>query len=95
MDLSWMGWTMPTALFFAAIGLLLLSMAVFHKVRPGDHNPRAGLLFGLATTRGDRLFIALLGSAYIHLAWLGLTAHDLPWAIALSLAYAAGVFRWV
>ena len=30
----------------------------------------------MATTRGDRLFIGLLGAAYIHLAWLGLT--DLP-----------------
>ncbi|MEO0991029.1 MAG: DUF2160 family membrane protein, partial [Pseudomonadota bacterium] len=30
-------------------------------------------------TRGDRLFIGLLGSAYIFLAWLGLT-DALLWA---------------
>ena len=32
--------------------------------------PRHGIL-GLDTTRGDRLFISLLGSAFIMLAWLG------------------------
>ena len=33
--------------------------------------PRRGI-FGLDTTRGDRLFITLLGSAFIFLAWLGI-----------------------
>jgi len=37
---------------------------------PGG-SERQGVL-GLTTTRGDRLFIGLLGSAYIFLAWLGL-----------------------
>ena len=38
---------------------------------------------------------ALLGSAYIHLAWLGLVGPSLGWALALSIAYAVGVFRFV
>ena len=33
--------------------------------------PRVGIL-RIETTRGDRLFITLLGSAFINLAWLGL-----------------------
>ena len=32
----------------------------------------------IPTTRGDRLFLSLLGAAFIHLAWIGLVGvgHD-------------------
>ena len=60
---------------------------------PGG-NPRVGIL-RIETTRGDRLFISLLGAAYIHIAWLGLTDLSLWWALALSLVYAVGVFKFV
>lgn len=93
MNLSWMAWTWPTAIFFVAIFLLLSGMAVWEYARPGGH-PRVGV-FRFETTRGDRLFISLLGSAFISLAWLGLTGLSLWWALALCLAYAAGVFRLV
>ena len=49
----------------------------------------------IETTRGDRLFITLLGSAFINLAWLGLVGTQQPWALAVCLIYAAAVFRWV
>ena len=55
---------------------------------------RVGAL-GIPTTRGDRLFLSLLGAAFIHLAWLGLAAADLWWATGLSLLFAALVFRFV
>ena len=45
-------------------------MAVWEYFKPGG-DPRHGIL-GLDTTRGDRLFITLLGSGFIHVAWLGL-----------------------
>ncbi len=93
MDLTWMAWTWQTALFFAVILLMLLGMTVWEWASPGG-NPRRGVL-GLDTTRGDRLFISLLGSAYIHLAWLGLVGPNLWWALALSIVYAVGVFRFV
>jgi len=93
MDLTWMAWTWQTALFFAVILLMLLGMTVWEWASPGG-NPRLGVL-GLDTTRGDRLFISLLGSAYIHLAWLGLVGPNLWWALALSIVYAVGVFRFV
>ena len=54
---------------------------------------RKGLL-PIRTTRGDRLFIGLLGSAYIHLAWLGLTDLSLWWALAISVAWAVALMRW-
>jgi predicted small integral membrane protein len=90
---GWMAWTFPTATFFLVILLLLSLMAVWEYASPGG-NPRVGLL-RFETTRGDRLFISLLGSAFIHLAWLGLVGPGLWWALALSVVYAVGVFRFV
>ena len=36
---------------------------------------RIGIL-GLPTTRGDRLFLTLLGAAFIHLLWVGFAGTD-------------------
>jgi predicted small integral membrane protein len=93
MGLTWMAWTWQTATFFGVIALLLVAMTAWEFASPGGA-PRRGVL-GIETTRGDRLFISLLGSAVIHLAWLGLVGPDLWWALGLSLIYAVAVFRWV
>lgn len=93
MNFSWMAWTLPTALFFIAIFTMLVGMGIWEYFSPGG-NPRTGIL-RFETTRGDRLFVSLLGSAFIHLAWLGMTNANLWWALALSLVYAVGVFRYV
>ena len=93
MDLSWMAWTGPTALFWHGIISCLLGMCVWEYFSPGG-NPRLGIL-RFETTRGDRLFISLLGSAFIHLAWLGLVGPTLWWAMGISLIYAVIVFRTV
>ncbi|MHC5234258.1 DUF2160 domain-containing protein [Brucella sp. LJL56] len=92
-DFSWMAWTWQTAAFFSAIAFLLLGMCVWEYVSPGG-SPRNGIL-RFETTRGDRLFISLLGSAFINLAWLGLVGPNLWWALAISVVYAIGVFRFV
>jgi predicted small integral membrane protein len=93
MDLSWMAWTWETAAFFGFIALTLATMTAWEFARPGGA-PRHGVL-GLDTTRGDRLFISLLGSAYIHLGWLALTAAPLWGATIVSVIFALAVFRWV
>ena len=93
MNFSWMAWTLPTALFFIGIFLLIAAMGVWEYFSPGG-DPRTGIL-RFETTRGDRLFVSLLGSAFIHLAWLGLVGPNLWWALALSVVYAVGVFRYV
>ena len=91
--ISWMAWTWPTACFFGFILLCLIGMSVWEFAAPGG-GPRHGIL-GLDTTRGDRLFISLLGSGFINLAWLGLVGPELWWSLALSVAYAICVFRFV
>lgn len=92
-SLSWMAWTWPTAAFFLFVLSALICMSIWERISPGGA-PRTGIL-GLFTTRGDRLFISLLGSAYIHLAWLGLFGTPLWGAIIISIIYTIAVFRWV
>ncbi|MGI9524392.1 MAG: DUF2160 domain-containing protein [Hyphomicrobiaceae bacterium] len=93
MDLSWMAWTWQTGLFFTVIGGLLILMTIWELRVPGGA-PRRGIL-AIDTTRGDRLFISLLGSAFIHLALLGIWGPPLWGALVVSLVYALAVFRWV
>jgi predicted small integral membrane protein len=87
-----MAWTWPTAIFFLVIASLLVTMTVLAIKFP--ETPRQGVL-GIETTRGDRLFITLLGSAFINLAWLGLTDAAQWWALVVCGVYAAAVFRFV
>ena len=93
MGLSWMAWTWQTAVFFMVILLALTTMAVWEHYRPGGA-PRRGVL-RLDTTRGDRLFISILGSAFIHLIWLGLMSTPLWGAAVLSILLTFSVFKWV
>ena len=90
---GWMAWTFPVALFFYTIAGLLIVFTLLAIRFP--ETPRRGIL-RIETTRGDRLFITLLGSAFIHLAWLFFAGPDMLWAASiLCLGYAAAVFRWV
>jgi predicted small integral membrane protein len=93
MGLSWMAWTWQTAAFFGVIAALLVLMTVMEIRRPGG-NARDGVL-GLRTTRGDRLFISLLTAAYVHILWLFFFGMPLTWAIVISLALAAAIWKWV
>ncbi len=89
----WMAWTFPVALFFWCIAGLLMVMTLLAIRFP--ETPRVGVL-RIETTRGDRLFITLLGSAFLHLAWIFFFGTPLILgALVLSLVYAAAVFRWV
>jgi len=107
MDVAWMAWTGQTGLFFALIAATLLAMTGLAVRYP--EADRYGLL-RIPTTRGDRLFLSLLGAAFIHLAWIGFVGvntiatppigegveiSSLWLASVISLVYAAAVFRWV
>jgi predicted small integral membrane protein len=85
-----MAWTPATLAFFVFIAAMIALMGVLEWRRPGGA-PRDGVL-GLATTRGDRLFISLLGSAYIFMAWLWLFGAPVWGALALAIVWGAFVF---
>jgi predicted small integral membrane protein len=89
-DGFWMAWTPATVAFFAFVFGSIALMGLLEWRRPGGA-PRRGVL-GLDTTRGDRLFISLLGAAYIFLAWLFFFSTPLWGALALALAWCAFVF---
>ena len=88
---TWMAWNRPTVAFFMLIVLAIASMGVWEYYSPGG-NPRRGI-FGIDTTRGDRLFISLLGSAFIFLAWLGFYGTPIWGGAAISILWAIVVFR--
>ena len=73
---AWMSWTLPVAVFFSCIGLMLVGMTVWEIKSPT--RLRKGWL-PMATTRGDRLFIGLLCAAYINLAFIGLAGRFEAW----------------
>jgi len=91
MSLNWMVWTVPTAIFFCVIAAMLVAMAVWQTVAPSPE--RRGFL-PIPTTPGDRLFIGLVVSAYIHLAWIGLADASLWFAFGISLVWMVVVMRW-
>jgi predicted small integral membrane protein len=73
---EWMAWTLPVAIFFGCIVLMLVVMTVWEIKSPTVM--RKGFL-PIATTRGDRLFIGLLSAAYVNLAFLGISGHLMAW----------------
>ncbi|PLC52194.1 hypothetical protein CR155_19300 [Pollutimonas nitritireducens] len=74
--LDWMVWTVPTAVFFICIALMLVGMTLWEIKQPTT--VRKGFL-PMATTRGDRLFMGLLLAAYINLGFLGLSGKLAHW----------------
>jgi predicted small integral membrane protein len=106
-SIAWMAWTPPTALFFALLAATLAVMTWLAVAYPEAE--RVGIL-SIPTTRGDRLFIALVLTVVIHLLWIGLVGTDtiatLPigegielsslWlATVISLVLAVAIFRTV
>ena len=71
-----MAWTTPVAVFFVCIALMLVGMTVWEIKSPTTM--RKGF-FPLITTRGDRLFMGLLGAAYINLIFIGLAGRFAQW----------------
>ena len=91
MNLQWMAWTLPTAIFFVTIALILVGMTVWQLRSPSV--ARRGFL-PLETTPGDRLFISLLFAAYFHLAWLAVTDVGLWLALAISALAGVAIMRY-
>jgi predicted small integral membrane protein len=73
---EWMAWTPPVAIFFTSIVLMLIGMTVWELKSPTTM--RKGWL-PMETTRGDRLFIGLLGAAYVNLAFVAVSEKAMTW----------------
>jgi predicted small integral membrane protein len=73
---DWMAWTLPVAVFFSCIVLMLVGMTVWELKSPTVE--RKGFL-PMRTTRGDRLFIGLLSAAYLNLAFVAISEKMVVW----------------
>jgi predicted small integral membrane protein len=91
MSLAWMAWTPQTEIFFAFIALSLVVLTLLAVYRP--EAPRKGIL-GFPTTRGDRFFVSLLGSAFILILWIRLGGGELWYALAICIPFAVAMFRF-
>ena len=98
---DWMAWTLPVAVFFSCIVLMLAAMTLWEIRSPTVL--RKGFL-PIATTRGDRLFIGLLAAAYLNLlfvavsekmvGWFGLASEPSIWiSFVLSMLMLALIMR--
>ena len=88
---GWMAWTWVSGTFFLTIAGMLVCMTVWEVVSPTRE--RRGFL-PISTTRGDRFFIGLLGSAFIHLAWVGLTDAPVYWGTIIAATYMVLMLRY-
>jgi len=73
---EWMAWTLPVAVFFCCIALMLAVMTVWELKSPTTL--RRGWL-PIATTRGDRLFIGLMAAAWVNLGFVALSEKAMTW----------------
>ena len=89
--MRWMAWTTPTAVLFSLIIGALIGLTIWQLVSPTVE--RRGFL-PMPTTRGDRFFIGLLATAFLHMAWLGLTMASPWWALGASAVVMAVIGRW-
>jgi len=88
---EWLYWTPATATFFLAIAAALIAMTMWELAAPCVE--RKGFL-PITTTRGDRLFLAVLSAALIHMTWFVCTDSD-PWPASLASAlWLPVLMRW-
>ena len=88
--MAWMAWTWQTAGFFSAIVGALVVLTLLAVYRP--ETPKRGIL-GFPTTRGDRFFVSLLGTAFIFILWMRFGGEILWYPLAAALIFAATMFR--
>lgn len=90
--MGWMAWTWQTAVFFALIAAVLVIMTLLAIYRP--ETPRRGIL-RFPTTRGDRLFVSLIGSAFIFILWIRISGGDnVYYPVVAAILYSVAMFHY-
>jgi len=89
---GWMQWNIPTAIFFIALFVTLIGMAVWEGRRPSIR--RKGFL-PIDTTRGERLFLGLIISIGIFILWIAFFETGLLWIpVVLAIACFFVLGQW-
>ena len=89
--LDWMAWTWQTAVFFGFVGFMLVVLTLLAIFRP--ETPRVGIL-RFPTTRGDRFFVTMVGSAIIFIVWMRFGGGALWYPLGASVLYGIAMFTF-
>ncbi len=90
MSFEWMAWTWQTMIFFGFIGVALVVLTLLAIYKP--ETPRKGIL-GFPTTRGDRFFVSMIGSAFIFILWMRFGGGVLWYPLGISVLFGVAMFR--
>ncbi|NBE93354.1 hypothetical protein FE391_15195 [Nonomuraea sp. KC401] len=86
-----MVWTVPTALVFAGLAVLLIAMTIWGRISPPV--ARRGFL-RIETDRGDRLYIGLISAAVVLAGWIAITDLSMWLALGCALLVAVVIGIW-
>jgi predicted small integral membrane protein len=97
-NLTWMDWTRPTAIFFSGLGIGLVIMTLWDIISPTQS--KQGFL-PIETTRGEKFFLSIISFIGIMIVTLAIfpelpeTAPDRLWyAVALAGVWVVVLDIW-
>lgn len=82
-EFRWMQWNWVGSVFFILLFLSITGLTIWDIVSPGCS--KKGFL-PIPTTRGDRLFIGIMGSIGLTLIWLAIVGNHALWLILVIVA---------
>jgi predicted small integral membrane protein len=88
---EWMAWTRGTLVFVAGIFAFLASITALAIAYPSA--PRKGFL-PMATARGDRIYISLLGTGLVMVLYVAATDLPLPFGLLVAAGWIVTALRW-
>ena len=86
-----MVWTLPVAIVFIGVILLIIGMTIWGHYRPPK--VRKGFL-RITTDRGDRVYIAYISFAFFMIVWISLVEGMLYTGTGIGVALAAIILKW-
>jgi len=89
--LDWMAWTWQTGVFFGFVAFMLIVLTLLAIFRP--ETPRVGIL-RFPTTRGDRFFVTMIGSAFIFIFWMRFSGGPLWYPLGAAIIYGIAMFTF-
>ena len=92
MGVQWMHWNVASAIAFVCMFGLIVGLNVWHSISPGY--ARKGFL-PMPTTRGERVFLALLVFFGTSLLWLAfMSEFTIYWSLLISGSLVFIITRW-
>ncbi|MEM7736550.1 MAG: DUF2160 family membrane protein [Deinococcota bacterium] len=94
-NLAWMDWTQPTAIFFSGLGVALTIMTLWDILSPTHE--RQGFL-PITTTRGAKFFLSVISFIGIMVLTLAIFPNislgNLWYAVAIALVWILVMVGW-